>query len=277
MIRQIDIEKEPEKLNPWVAKSIEFFQKKAYLDNILSIYPFTQSPSTDLDSSILREIIKAHNARDGRALINILKDRGRFPYEDPIWYLLANVKGCLKKNPRQIGRILDILYSMTADETIARIIAPPKLNTQAGPMFRAWLENKFHFVTITDFQNSIRNIVLLRASEEEGKNFVQHILHQKVEKRPDLIAKVKNQYVIGEAKWIGQPGGNQEKQVQEVLKFCKNQRGSVKRVGIVDGFPWAIYNTNGAVINNKENVLIQESEYDMVSALLLNKYLNSLF
>lgn len=88
-----------------------------------------------------------------------------------------------------------------------------------------------------------------------------------------MVAKINSQYVIGEAKWIGQPGGNQEKQVQEVLGFCRQQRGNVIRVGIIDGFPWAVYNTKGKLLNSKEAVLVQESEYDIISALLLEEYL----
>ena len=99
-------------------------------------------------------------------------------------------------------------------------------------------------------------------------------LGQKLNKRPDLVAKAKSAYIIGEAKWIGQPGGNQEKQVQEVLEFCKNQRGDVIRIGIIDGFPWAVFNAKGNLVNNKEAVFVQESEYDIISALLLSDYLN---
>jgi hypothetical protein len=92
--------------------------------------------------------------------------------------------------------------------------------------------------------------------------------------RPDLIAKAGRQYVIGEAKWVGQPGGNQTKNVSEVLDFCNLQRGAVRRIEIVDGFPWAIYGTNGHVIESKEAVMVQESPYDILIALLLNEYLS---
>jgi hypothetical protein len=117
-------------------------------------------------------------------------------------------------------------------------------------------------------------ICILDASEEIGKQYINEILNQNLDKRPDLIAKVNNQLIIGEAKWIGQPGGNQEKQVQEVLKFCRNQRGDVIRIGVVDGFPWSLFNINHRLVNNKEAVNIQESEYDIVSAILLEEYFN---
>jgi hypothetical protein len=49
----------------------------------------------------------------------------------------------------------------------------------------------------------------------------------------------------------------------------------VIRVGIIDGFPWAIRKSNHSLINDKVNVMVQEFPYDIVSALLLEDYLAS--
>lgn len=277
MKRTIDIVNNPERLNNWVRQSIVIFNEQAYLDNVQEVYPFQISEQKNIDSGIRREIIQTHHNRSTEKLLNILKLQTKFPYEDPIWYLLKNIKSCFANNPGQVQRIAEILYSMTTEETLARLESPPKLNTQTGPMFRAWLMRKFDFLPAKRFQTTQKGIFMLDASEEEGKQFIKNVLRQNVKKRPDLIAKVNTQYIIGEAKWIGQPGGNQEKQVQEVLEFCRSQRRNVRRVGIVDGFPWALYNYRGNLINNKEAVLVQESEYDILTALLLNEYLNQFY
>ena len=273
MDRTIDIVNNPESLNPWVLKSSELFRNSNYLDQILEVYPFQIAAPERLEAGIRRRIISAHQARRTEELIQILKSLTKFPYEDPIWYLLKNIEGCIDNNPRQIQRIAESLYSMTAEETVVRLEAAPKLNTQMGPMFNGWLRRRFNMLELADFQSSIRGICILDASEEVGKAFINDTLNQNLPKRPDLIVKVNRQIIIGEAKWIGQPGGNQEKQVQEVLNFCKHQRGHVIRIGVVDGFPWSIFNINHRLINNKEAVNIQESEYDIVSALLLEDYL----
>jgi len=273
MKRTIDIVKELHILNPWINRSIELFSRKAYLDEIQEVYPFEIAKPQRLDKRVRREIISAHQSRDTKKLINLLISQVKFPYEDPIWYLLKNIKGCLDNNPIQVNRIAESLYSMTAEETIIRLESPPKLNTQIGPMFNAWLRREFDFVPKEEFKSSKSRIVMLDASEPEAKKFVKEEFNQDIDKRPDIVVKAKRQYIIGEAKWIGQPGGNQEKQVQEVLNFCRRQRGHVKRVGIVDGFSWAVYNIKGNLKNNKEAVLIQESEYDILSALLLKDYL----
>lgn len=273
MDRTIDIEANLENLNEWVRQSIELFRNSNYLDQILEVYPFQIAAPERLDAAIRRRIIAAHQGRRTEELIELLKGLTKFPYEDPIWYLLKNIEGCIDNNPRQIQRIAESLYSMTAEETVVRLEAAPKLNTQMGPMFNGWLRRNFTPLGLDAFQRSTRGVCILDSSEEVGKEFINDTLHQNLAKRPDLIAKVNRQIIIGEAKWIGQPGGNQEKQVQEVLNFCRHQRGNVIRIGVVDGFPWSVFNVNHRLVNNKEAVNIQESEYDMVSALLLQAYL----
>src|SRR5699024_1202269 len=174
-----------------------------------------------------------------------------------------------------IDRIAQTLYAMTADELVIRLESAPKLNTQMGPMFTNWLRRNFQLLNAEDLQKSTKGIFILGSSEEEGQIFVNKILNQNLRKRPDLVAKVDETYIVGEAKWIGRSGGNQNNQVRDVLDFCKNQRGSVIRVGIIDGFPWATRKINNSVINDKVNVLVQEFPYDIVSSLLLEEYLKA--
>lgn len=275
MIRSIDIDNEREQLNEWVLRSIELFENTPYLDNILEVYPLLSARPQRLEERLRRSIISAHQARRTMELITILQNEIKFPYDEPLWHLIKNIQGCLQNNPLQIQRIADSLYSMTADETVFKLESAPKLNTQMGPMFTNWLRENFNLLHIDDFTNSTTGIHILNASEQVGKNFVNNVLGQDVEKRPDLVAKVNETYIIGEAKWIGSPGGNQNKQVVEVLNLCRDQRGNVMRVGIIDGFPWATRIIGEGIINDKTVVQVQESEYDIISALLLSDYLNS--
>jgi len=275
MERTIDIENNRDELNEWVLKSIELFENTPYLDNILDVYPLQTAIPERLDAQLRRRIISAHQARRTNELIDILKNEVKFPYDEPLWYLIKNIDGCLQNNPQQIQRIADSLYAMTPEETVIRLESAPKLNTQMGPMFTNWLRNNFDLLELDDFRNSSEGIVVLQSSEEIGKTFVNSELRQNLEKRPDLVAKVNDTYIVGEAKWIGSPGGNQNKQVVEVINLCRNQRGNVIRVGIIDGFPWAIKKSNGEIINDKTCVQVQESEYDILSALLLREYLES--
>lgn len=275
MKRSIDIENERKELNEWILRSIELFNTTSYLDNLLEIYPLETAVPIHLEPRLRRRIISAHQGRRTDDLIATLQGEVKFPYDEPLAYLIKEVENCRQSNPRQINRIANTLYAMTADELIVRLESAPKLNTQMGPMFTNWLRNKFELLNIEDFEKSTEGIYVLSSSEEEGKVFVNEKLNQNLRKRPDLVAKINKTYVIGEAKWIGRSGGNQNNQVRDVLEFCKEQRGEVMRFGIIDGFPWATRKINGSIINDKVNVLVQEFPYDIVSALLLEEYLET--
>lgn len=275
MNRTIDIVNNREELNPWILKSIELFENTSYLDDLLNVYPLNSAVPVHLPANFKRRIILAHQARNTTELIEMLLSRKKFPYDEPLAYLIKEVANCLDNNPEQMQRIANALYAMTADELVTHLESGPKLNTQMGPMFATWQRNNFSLLNLEDFQLSSNGIFILSASEEEGKVFVSETLNQNVKKRPDLVAKVNQTYIIGEAKWISRSGGNQNNQVQDVLTFCENQRGDVIRVGIIDGFPWSIRKRNGSIINDKVNVIVQECPYDILSALLLNEYLES--
>lgn len=275
MNRTIDIEKDIDQLNFWVRKSIDLFENTPYLDDLLEVYPLESTVPAHLNVQLKRRIISAHQARRTHELIYILQGETKFPYDEPLAYLIKEVQNCLNNNPQQIHRIANTLYAMTAEELVIRLEAPPKLNTQMGPMFTTWLRKNFELLNMEDFQKSKRGIFVLSSSEEEGKTFVNDILGQNFRKRPDLVAKVNEIYIVGEAKWIGRSGGNQNNQVRDVLDFCKEQRHDVLRVGIIDGFPWATRKINNSLINDQVNVSVQESAYDVLSALLLEEYLQS--
>lgn len=275
MDRTIDIENEKEALNEWVLKSIELFENTPYLDNLLEVYPLETAVPNHLEPRLKRRIITAHQGRRTADLIEILQGEVKFPYDEPLSFLIKEVIGCKDANPQQISRIANTLYAMTAEELVVRLESAPKINQQMGPMFTNWLRTRFRLLNIEDFQKSTRGIFVLSSSEEAGKNFVNNILNQDFRKRPDLVAKVNKTYIVGEAKWIGRSRGNQNNQVRDVLDFCRDQRGAVIRVGIIDGFPWATRKINGSIINDKVNVLVQEFPYDLLSALLLEDYLNT--
>ncbi len=252
------------------------FESSPYLDNILEVYPLQSALPNRLDPILRRQIIDAHQARRTNELIGILQNQVKFPYDEPLWFLMKNVGQCLDGNPQQRKRIANSLYALTAEEVVFKLEEAPKLNTQMGPMFTAWLRANFQLLDIDAFRSSTNGVFVLDSSEQTGKDFVVNELGQDVSKRPDLVAKVNTTYVIGEAKWIGSPGGNQNKQIVEVIDLCRKQRGAVRRVGIIDGYPWATRKSNGELINEKTAVMTQESNYDLISALLLGDYLDSL-
>jgi hypothetical protein len=275
MDRSIDLDKDFEKLNPWVQKSIKLFNETSYLDKIGRIYDYSPGEQDEIEEDLRRKIRTAHNNRNDSELIRLLSQLGKFPYDEPFWFLLKNMDGFIEKNPQQVERITQNLYRLTDLELVETIESESKLNQQTGPMFETWLKSNFEIKSIDQFKESEQGIIILGENEEVGEKFIKEDLKQTVSKRPDLVAKVDNRYVIGEAKWIGGSGGNQNKSVSEVLSFCSKTRGSVLRIGIVDGYPWAT-KKSGRLINNKICVRVQESTYNLMSALLLEEYFKTI-
>ncbi len=96
MERTIDIENERSELNEWVKKSIELFESPLYLDNILDVYPLQTARPERLNNRIRRRIISAHQGRRTTELIEILKNEIKFPYDEPLWYLIKTFKVALR-------------------------------------------------------------------------------------------------------------------------------------------------------------------------------------
>ena len=120
MDRTIDIENEREDLNKWILKSIELFESTPYLDNLLEVYPLETAIPVHLEQRLKRRIISAHQSRRTNELISILQGEVKFPYDEPLAYLIKEVENCLQANPRQINRIANTLYAMTAEELVVR-------------------------------------------------------------------------------------------------------------------------------------------------------------
>lgn len=276
MERTIDIENEINRLNIWVQRSIELFNRLDYLDQIGEVYDFGIGRPERLNVDLRNQIITAHVNQNDKELIRLLRLVKKFPYDEPFWYLLKNQDGFVDNNPNEVNRIARTLYNMTPEEVVVRLESPPKLNQTIGPKFNVWLNQSFETVNREEFQDSDNRIVVLGESEEVGRKFLVEYLGQELEKRPDLIAKVNERYIIGEAKWIGTSGGNQGKSVTELINFCRNQRGNVLRIGIVDGFIWMTHTNNGSVMKDKNCVRIQETNFNMMSALLINQFLEGL-
>lgn len=276
MDREIDIENELEKLNEWVLKSIRYFNSNPYIDNIAEVYPYGVAEPERIEHGLRKNILNAHNNRNDEELIRLLRQLDKFPYDEPFWFLLQEIEGFVDENPVQIDRIAENLYNMSGEELLAKVESSPKLNQQTGPMFNSWLRSNFNVVNLDTFKESTEGILVLGESEIEAKRFLEDDLGQRIAKRPDLVAKVNSTYVIGEAKWVGRSGGNQDKSVDEVLTFCSNIRGSVLRIGIVDGFVWMTKISSGRITNLKSCVKVQETYFNFMSALLLTEYLESL-
>ena len=114
-------------------------------------------------------------------------------------------------------------------------------------------------------QNGIL-IGLLRTSRAI---FANQKLKCNLDKAPDFIAKVKQKYVIGEAKFLTDYGGHQYAQLQDALRLLNQHEGEALRVAILDGVVWI---KNSAKMHRTVSVLNKPA----FTALLLKEFLLSL-
>lgn len=59
-----------------------------------------------------------------------------------------------------------------------------------------------------------------------------------IPKRPDMVAKSGNKYVIGEAKFLSSTGGNQGRAFEDGITLATNTQGTAFKVFLLDGVHW---------------------------------------
>ena len=59
-----------------------------------------------------------------------------------------------------------------------------------------------------------------------------------LQKQPDFVVKVNDRYVVGEAKFIGTEGGNQNRAFDDALKLASSSFKKVATVAVLDGIVW---------------------------------------
>ena len=114
---------------------------------------------------------------------------------------------------------------------------------------------------LSDFEKTEKNGILI-GTDRILKNFASRILSYKREKGLDLILRINNKYIIGEAKFITDYGGHQNAQFEDGLSTLKVDV-KAEKIFILDGVVYInsknkIYNT----LNNKfKNFQIFSSIY----------------
>lgn len=246
-------------------KTIDLVTKENYLDRLQQIYSHEEG-ERDVSETTLNEIRDAFSRRNETELLNKLLGLEKFPYKDSYVAFLRKDRTAIARNPATVRRICSRLYEMGIDRVIDGVTQAKEANTRRGPQFSRWLHRQYPSLGVNEFKRSKTGIVLLNASELEAKDFCNRELKVGITKRPDLVVKVNQRYVIGESKFLSATGGNQGRGFDDGVKLASNAEGVAYKVFILDGVLWIergseqfqrIDNTNAAIF----------------SALLLNEYL----
>ena len=265
--------KRKKRMNRWLELSIEYANQRSYLDELFQVYPTIPEGIRDIDQETWRNVEQAFMRKDNKSLIQALLKLDLFPIKDSYVAYLRRDNSAIDRNPRTINRICGRLYEMGLDKIYERSTEPKETNRQIGPMFREWVRGKSLGIEPVDLDKFVAsdNDSILDASDEVMMEFARDNLSYHRNKGLDFIARFKQKYIIGEAKFLTDFGGHQNAQFNDAISTIEANEVRATKVAILDG---VLYIKS----NNKMYNLITTTyqNYNIMSALVLREFLYQL-
>jgi len=259
-------------MNEWVNKSIKLANSRGYLDSLFEVYPISEKGLRDIPNKIKKEVIKYYKKKNKILLIENLLKLKKFPFDDPyVAFLRLNRKN-LKNNPKTIARIGDKLLSMSAQKLIKgsrQAISPSK---QFGNAFKSWLvRSGCKFLEEDKFEKANKPVFLKGGDQKLKKYAIEKLSIKKreLEKGLDFIIKIKDTFILGEAKFLSSHGGTQDNQFNNAIRITKIKKQNIFGIAVLDGVVW---------FKNKSHMYrtIEKMKGTALSALLLKKFIDDL-
>lgn len=266
-------------MHPLIRKSIELTSGNEYLDKLHAVYDISIVAQRNIANSTITEIADAYARRDAVGLVEVLLGLDKFPVDDIYVGFLRHDRSAIEKNPKTVKRMAERLFTMPVEDVIKLCRQPIVDNRRMGELFHKWLTNlnyprlnKSEFLDLdsfTDLEGHEQRILMLNGSRKDFRDFVNNNLGCGLEKELDILMKVNGQYIIGEAKYFSNYGGNQDRQFDDAMKFLLSTQGDVTRIAVLDGVVWLD-------TENKMCKKIRRLESIAMSALLLPNFLNEI-
>jgi len=254
--------------NKWIEKSIELANSEGYLDKLSDVYPVTLDIERPLSEGIKDKLKTFFDKKDRVKLIEELIKMEKFPIKDPYVAFLKRNPSAIKTNPKTIERITNTLFSMGFEEMIKGIEEPKEFNRKIGTLFKKYIP-KIGYPVLPEFQfNQFKGIAILKGSDRELMNYANSKLGCNLGKGLDILVKVNNKFIIGEAKFLTDFGGHQNAQFEDGLRLIENKDGNAVRIAILDGVVWI----KG---NNKMHRRILKVDDIALSSLLLKDFIET--
>jgi hypothetical protein len=260
-------------MNKWIQLSIEYANKRNYLDNLFEVYPIKPEEIRKINGNTWKKIKTAFEKKDNNELIKALLELKLFPIKDSYVAFLRRNKISIEKNPKTVNRICDILYKMGLDEIYRRASEPKETNRQIGPMFKEWVKKKslgIQPVTIEEFKSN-NNDAILDASDEESMIFAKEHLGYNHDKGIDFLARFNGKYILGEAKFLTDFGGHQNAQFNDAVKIFELNDINAIKIAILDG---VLYIEGNSKMH--KSIKTKYKDCNIMSALLLKKFIENI-
>jgi len=256
-------------MNTWIQESIKLANSASYLDKLFEIYPVNPNADRLISEPVKQQIQKAFAVDNRAEIIKGLLKLKKFPINHPYVSSLRKHNFLIDINPRTIKRIGDILVSLGYENTIELATAPKAGSKQLGHTFKNWLEKLgYPFLKQENFLNNDK-ASFLQGNDNTLKIFAKKELKiTNLKKGVDFILKAKNNYFIGEAKFLTDNGGTQNNQFRDGLNVGKINKTNIQGVAVLDGILWFPG-------NQYMNRAIKKFKGTAISALLLKKFISA--
>ena len=269
-------------MNKWVKKSFNLAISDHYLDNLLVIYPpdeIKRDLVVEEKSPKLKKIFQEKKANELLIeLIRLKKLKFKFPIEHPYISFLSTYPEAINKNPKIVKIIADDLFKMDFVELKNKLEAPKKASRRIGPMFQTWLSKKFNMLDPKKFNELTKDkLRFLAGGDKQLKEYAEKCFKCKfnrLTKGLDFVGKIKNNFLIGTAKFITDFGGSQDNQFIEAIRFIKETIAppNVIKIAIIDGVIWLKGKSKKG--RKSERILNNLKHNDICfSALLLEEFI----
>lgn len=276
--------------NKWVADSLELAWKCDYLDQLMAIYPAVPGMRERLPKELKVAIQRSFSLKEGRGLLETIlsarKQKYPFPLEHPYAALLGGLpektkKLLLDKNPRVVGTIAKILFSMGVQNVVKGMERAPDINRQLGAAFRGWLRREFSNKKGYSFQQDLVNCPKGKITFFDGADMAIEayiktdlgIVLPNVSFKRDLLVNINGLIIVGEARFLSTSGGSQTRDIGNTLNFVRTVNESsiknLKAIAMIDGVVW--FNTS-----YKRIMSSVPDSVPVMSALLLEQYLQEI-
>lgn len=257
-------------MSKWVKKSIDLADSKGYLDKIFEVYPVEIGDIRSVNKGLTIKLRKAFKNKNKKDLIKALLEFPKFPIDDPYIASLRRHPYLLEKNPKTIQRIGERLLSIKINTILKLATKPKSPSRQLGNSFENWIHTiNYPFLEEERFKK-YNKIAFLKGSDVKLKQFVIRELGVKrLTRRPDFVLKVKNKFIIGEAKFLTDYGGTQNNQFDGAVKMAKINNPRVIGLAVLDGIVWF---KSKAYMHRT----VKKLRGTALSALLLKKFIKEL-
>lgn len=266
-------------MNEWTEKSIELVNiESGYLDRLSEVYPVSINQKRPLPEDVKVALKSAYERHDAVEMIELLLEStsgARFPIKDPYVAFLKKEDTAVYRNPETVERLYNRVKAIGVDTMIAEIEQPIEANRQIGAQFSQWLrqmseQNGYPFLSAKELHHMASGIAFLEGSDRILHDFLSQHLNCELSKYPDFVAKVDGQYVVGEAKFLTDYGGHQDRQLDDALSLLDVSCERVIMVAVLDGIVWIPRDVK------MHRMVTQTNDRPIFSALLLRDFLEDL-